>query len=67
MARSNNSATREFYHVILSEAKDLGKLGRFFAALRMTDGALRCSSFGAGHTRPAVPAQMLAGYPNSGP
>ena len=35
MARSNNSATREFCHVILSEAKDLGKLGRFFAALRI--------------------------------
>ncbi|MGO8747993.1 MAG: polysaccharide deacetylase family protein, partial [Thermoguttaceae bacterium] len=52
MARFNNSATREFCHVILSEAKDLGKLGRFFAALRMTDGALRCSFFGTGHCCP---------------
>jgi hypothetical protein len=49
MARSNNFATKEFRHVILSVAKDLGKLGRFFAALRMTDRALRCSSFGTGH------------------
>jgi hypothetical protein len=38
MARSNSFATREFSRVILSVAKDLGKLGRFFAALRMTDG-----------------------------
>ncbi len=34
--------------VILSAAKDLGKLGRFFAALRMTDGVPRCISFGTG-------------------
>ncbi len=50
MARSNSFATREFCRVILSEAKDLGKLGRFFAALRMTDGAPRCSFFGTGPT-----------------
>ena len=49
MARYNSFATQEFYRVILSVAKDLGKLGRFFAALRMTEGAPRYSFFGTGH------------------
>ena len=52
MDRSQNIATREVCRVILSlgvilsVAKDLGKLGRFFAALRMTDGAPRCKCLG---------------------
>ncbi|MGO8746736.1 MAG: hypothetical protein ACLQNE_12165 [Thermoguttaceae bacterium] len=40
--------------VILSEAKDLGKLGRFFAALRMTVGAPRCSLYVRAPFRTAV-------------
>jgi hypothetical protein len=50
MARSNSFARPEFFRVILSVAKDLGKLRRFFAALRMTEGAPRCSFFGTSHT-----------------
>ena len=52
MARLNDIATREVCRVILSAAKDLGKAGRFFAALRMTVRAMRCSLFGTGHVSP---------------
>ena len=50
MARSRQSATGNPRAVILSAAKDLGRQGRFFAALRMTDDAPRCRSSRTSHT-----------------